>query len=87
MNNSWNQISIYSFSWKSFHYVKVSFQFKAIYIYIPRKIENLQWRVEDESSKKQIESSKNEIENWDWDEIFPWESRFRDRDYSLAEVW
>ena len=41
-------------------------------------------RVENEN-----ERSQNKIESWDreWDESFPWESQFRDRDESLAEVW
>ena len=40
-------------------------------------------RVENEN-----ESSHNKIESrdWEWDESFPWESQFRDRDESLAEV-
>ena len=40
-------------------------------------------RVENEN-----ERSQNKIENWDreWDESFPWESQFWDRDESLAEV-
>ena len=28
-----------------------------------------------------------ENESWEWDESFHWESQFRDRDESLAEVW
>ena len=34
------------------------------------------------------ESSQDKIESWDreWDESFPWESQFWDRDESLAEV-
>ena len=41
-------------------------------------------RVENEN-----ETSHNKIESrdWEWDESFPWEYRFRDRDESLAEVW
>ena len=36
-------------------------------------------RVENEN-----ESSHNKIESWEWDESFPWESQFWDRDESLA---
>ena len=45
--------------------------------------ESLRMRVENEngSSHKKIESW-----DWEWDESFPWESQFRDRDESLAEV-
>ena len=45
--------------------------------------ESLRMRVENEneSSHKKIESR-----DWEWDESFPWESQFRDRDESLAEV-
>ena len=45
--------------------------------------ESLRMRVENET-----ESSHNKIEsqNWEWDESFPWESQFWDRDESLAEV-
>ena len=45
--------------------------------------ESLRMRVETEN-----ESSHNKIESrdWEWDESFPWESQFRDRDESLAEV-
>ena len=40
-------------------------------------------RIENEN-----ESFQKKIESWDreWDESFPWESRFRDRDESLAKV-
>ena len=46
--------------------------------------ESLRMRVENEN-----ESSHNKIESrdWEWDESFPWESQFWDRDESLAEVW
>ena len=46
--------------------------------------ESLRMRVENET-----ESSHNKIESrdWEWDESFPWESQFWDRDESLAEVW
>ena len=46
--------------------------------------ESLRMRVENEN-----ESSHNKIESrdWEWDESCPWESHFRDRDESLAEVW
>ena len=46
--------------------------------------ESLRMSVETEN-----ESSHNKIESrdWEWDESFPWESQFRDRDESLAEVW
>ena len=46
-------------------------------------LESLRMRVETEN-----ESSHNKIESrdWEWDESFPWESQFRDRDESLAEV-
>ena len=39
--------------------------------------------------ENKIESSGNKIESrdWEWDESFPWESRFWDGDESLAEVW
>ena len=45
--------------------------------------ESLRMRVENEN-----ESSHNKIESrdWEWDESFPWESQFRDRDESLAKV-
>ena len=45
--------------------------------------ESLRMRVENEN-----ESSHNKIESRDreWDESFPWESQFWDRDESLAEV-
>ena len=45
--------------------------------------ESLRMRVENEN-----ESSHNKIESrdWEWDESFPWESQFWDRDESLAEV-
>ena len=40
-------------------------------------------RVENENERTQ-----NKIESWDreWDESFPWESQFWDRDESLTEV-
>ena len=40
-------------------------------------------RVENEN-----ESFPNKIESWDreWDESFPWDSQFWDRDETLAEV-
>ena len=37
---------------------------------------------ENESSQRKFESRDRE-----WDESFPWESQFWDRDESLAEVW
>ena len=45
--------------------------------------ESLRMRVENEN-----ESSHNKIESrdWEWDESFPWESQFWDRDESLVEV-
>ena len=46
--------------------------------------DSLRMRVENEN-----ECSHNKIESQDreWDESSPWESQFRDRDESLAEVW
>ena len=45
--------------------------------------ESLRMRVENEN-----ESSHNKIESrdWEWDESFPWESQFWDRDESITEV-
>ena len=50
---------------------------------MPQIFESLRMRVENEN-----ESSHNKIESrdWEWDESFPWESQFWDRDESLAEV-
>ena len=46
--------------------------------------ESLRMRVENEN-----ESSHNKIESrdWEWEENYPWETQFLDRDESLAEVW
>ena len=57
----------------------MSFQFKAI----TKKSRFLRiLRVWDWESLVQEFSEKN----WEWDKSFPWESRFRERDESLAEV-
>ena len=46
-----------------------------------RKFLRVENENENESSQKKIESRDRE-----WDESFPWESQFWDRDESLAEV-
>ena len=43
--------------------------------------ESLRMRVENESSHIKIESR-----DWEWDENYPWESQFQDRDESLSDV-